>query len=111
MIRRPPRSTLFPYTTLFRSLSQLPEHVPIDSVLLPMQGDLQAAHRFWHLSRVTGGALLMPSKDWPECTRAAASKYSPSPSLTRSAAASAPLFPFLCLPQSGRPPRSTRDAS
>src|SRR2546426_6631383 len=24
MIRRPPRSTLFPYTTLFRSLSKLP---------------------------------------------------------------------------------------
>src|SRR3712207_8898619 len=24
MIRRPPRSTLFPYTTLFRSFSQLP---------------------------------------------------------------------------------------
>src|SRR3712207_7226714 len=24
MIRRPPRSTLFPYTTLFRSLSSLP---------------------------------------------------------------------------------------
>src|SRR6266851_8943069 len=30
MIRRPPRSTLFPYTTLFRSLRQtLLEHVPI----------------------------------------------------------------------------------
>src|SRR5437016_10284691 len=26
MIRRPPRSTLFPYTTLFRSLSQTPTH-------------------------------------------------------------------------------------
>src|SRR2546426_7846889 len=26
MIRRPPRSTLFPYTTLFRSLPQLPIH-------------------------------------------------------------------------------------
>src|SRR2546426_7721920 len=25
MIRRPPRSTLFPYTTLFRSLRELPE--------------------------------------------------------------------------------------
>src|SRR2546422_2943028 len=25
MIRRPPRSTLFPYTTLFRSASELPE--------------------------------------------------------------------------------------
>ena len=47
------------------ALSQLPEHVPIDCVLLPMQGDLQAAHRFWHLARVTDGTLLMPSKDWP----------------------------------------------
>src|SRR2546426_11412218 len=27
MIRRPPRSTLFPYTTLFRSLAQLGEHI------------------------------------------------------------------------------------
>src|SRR5438067_4723067 len=25
MIRRPPRSTLFPYTTLFRSLDELPQ--------------------------------------------------------------------------------------
>src|SRR2546422_1566200 len=28
MIRRPPRSTLFPYTTLFRSSSPLAEHHP-----------------------------------------------------------------------------------
>src|SRR3712207_7570110 len=27
MIRRPPRSTLFPYTTLFRSVDEQPEHV------------------------------------------------------------------------------------
>ncbi len=47
------------------ALSQLPEHVPVDSVLLPMQGDLQAAHRFWQLARLTDGTLLMPSKDWP----------------------------------------------
>src|SRR5256885_11925711 len=26
MIRRPPRSTLFPYTTLFRSLPEIPQH-------------------------------------------------------------------------------------
>src|SRR5258708_21553054 len=29
MIRRPPRSTLFPYTTLFRSLYEYPENVPV----------------------------------------------------------------------------------
>src|SRR3712207_7257206 len=28
MIRRPPRSTLFPYTTLFRSANQLPRRRP-----------------------------------------------------------------------------------
>src|SRR3712207_1754160 len=42
MIRRPPRSTLFPYTTLFRSVEEiavlrLPEPVPLD--LLPEPGD------------------------------------------------------------------------
>ncbi len=44
---------------------QLPEHVPIDSVLLPMQGDSEAAHRFWHLARTTDGSVLMPARDWP----------------------------------------------
>src|SRR2546427_12002750 len=29
MIRRPPRSTLFPYTTLFRSQAALQESVPV----------------------------------------------------------------------------------
>src|SRR2546430_9447462 len=34
MIRRPPRSTLFPYTTLFRSLEQPPDYCfPGDSLL------------------------------------------------------------------------------
>src|SRR3712207_8248378 len=36
MIRRPPRSTLFPYTTLFRSL------VPDDLAVVGEQADVQA---------------------------------------------------------------------
>src|SRR2546429_2516566 len=32
MIRRPPRSTLFPYTTLFRSLAVIPRHATQDFV-------------------------------------------------------------------------------
>src|SRR2546425_12762439 len=39
MIRRPPRSTLFPYTTLFRSQPQAINHVrqyPLDSVVVPL---------------------------------------------------------------------------
>jgi hypothetical protein len=47
------------------AVGQLPDQVPVDSILLPMQGDLQAAHRFWNLARLTNGTLLTPSKDWP----------------------------------------------
>ena len=47
------------------AVGQLPQHVPIDSVLLPMQGDPEAAHAFWHLARTSDGSLLMPAKDWP----------------------------------------------
>src|SRR2546421_5909790 len=34
MIRRPPRSTLFPYTTLFRSIKSLNKCIPIDSWII-----------------------------------------------------------------------------
>jgi hypothetical protein len=47
------------------AVGQLPDGVPVDSILLPMQGDLQAAHRFWNLARLTNGTILTPSKDWP----------------------------------------------
>ena len=47
------------------AVTQLPQHVPIDSVLLPMQGDPEAAHAFWHLARTSDGSLLMPARDWP----------------------------------------------
>src|SRR6202451_4856153 len=39
MIRRPPRSTLFPYTTLFRSDHQLPRRRPVDAVDAALKGD------------------------------------------------------------------------
>src|SRR2546421_8190807 len=45
MIRRPPRSTLFPYTTLFRSLA------PLRAVGLPVQVGNQSV---FHLSAVHG---------------------------------------------------------
>jgi hypothetical protein len=47
------------------AVGQLPARVPIDSVLLPMQGDSEAAHRFWRLARTSDGTLLMPARDWP----------------------------------------------
>src|SRR2546422_8615337 len=51
MIRRPPRSTLFPYTTLFRSL----EHEPL--VALPLdEAERSGADRL--LSELLGPELL-----------------------------------------------------
>ena len=47
------------------AVGELPDKVPVDVILLPMKGDLPAAHRFWQLTRFTQGILLMPSKDWP----------------------------------------------
>jgi hypothetical protein len=47
------------------AVGALPDDVPVDVVLLPMKGDIPAAHRFWQLARLTHGILLMPSKDWP----------------------------------------------
>src|SRR2546422_6813621 len=41
MIRRPPRSTLFPYTTLFRSLA-LPKPDGIENVLIDPESGLRA---------------------------------------------------------------------
>src|SRR3712207_7541117 len=43
MIRRPPRSTLFPYTTLFRSgISRDPTGLPIHGVVVPGGWDVRS---------------------------------------------------------------------
>src|SRR3989442_14529812 len=39
MIRRPPRSTLFPYTTLFRSLADLVSYLEADAKLCALYAD------------------------------------------------------------------------
>jgi hypothetical protein len=43
----------------------LPANIPVDVILLPMQGDLPAPHMFWTLARQTGGNFMMPAADWP----------------------------------------------
>src|SRR5258706_10787360 len=48
MIRRPPRSTLFPYTTLFRSHD--PRH-------LRAAGTVEVSHRFTVMDAVEGGEV------------------------------------------------------
>jgi hypothetical protein len=43
----------------------LPRKIPVNVILLPMDGDPEAAGYFWDLAIITGGALLTPSRDWP----------------------------------------------
>src|SRR2546422_1047387 len=60
MIRRPPRSTLFPYTTLFRSIAVGLQH---DFALR----DVPYAHYAFHLPRETwGGRRLLPLLRGPQ---------------------------------------------
>src|SRR6266581_4790294 len=44
MIRRPPRSTLFPYTTLFRSHAGRPGHAPPPPLVWPVSGVRSEEH-------------------------------------------------------------------
>src|SRR2546426_1212357 len=59
MIRRPPRSTLFPYTTLFRS--------PVVLVLLAVHD--RAVHQATKVAFLARGAVLLHSKDPVEAAR------------------------------------------
>src|SRR3712207_7330639 len=52
MIRRPPRSTLFPYTTLFRSVSA---YWPASTAAMHVNADI--ARAFWLHQNVTGHDL------------------------------------------------------
>src|SRR5574337_45049 len=61
MIRRPPRSTLFPYTTLFRSIT--------GAVVDPQFGNA-FTHRL-HVARVAGGEPFDPDQDSSACLNVA----------------------------------------
>lgn len=47
------------------ALKNLPRNVPINSILLPIEGDPLAASEFWKLAARTEGSFLTPSSDWP----------------------------------------------
>jgi hypothetical protein len=50
---------------LERAVDELPRGVPINVILLPMEGDPMAAPAFWKLALATRGSLITPSRDWP----------------------------------------------
>jgi hypothetical protein len=48
-----------------RAIKQLPVSVPVNTILLPMEGDAYAAAAFWQLAVTTNGSFLTPARDWP----------------------------------------------
>jgi cell division protein FtsB len=43
----------------------LPPGIPVNVILLHLEGDPMAASSFWKLAADTGGSFISPSKDWP----------------------------------------------
>lgn len=48
-----------------KAIRELPPRVPVNVLLYPMDGDPDAAVRFWDLAVRTRGSLMTPSRDWP----------------------------------------------
>jgi len=48
-----------------RALAALDKRIPVNVILLPMEGDPMAAAAYWRLAQITRGSLLSPSEDWP----------------------------------------------
>ena len=47
------------------AVDEMARNIPVNVVLLPMEGDPMAASAFWKLAIATGGSYMSPSKDWP----------------------------------------------
>jgi hypothetical protein len=48
-----------------KAIGRLPAGVPVNVILLPMEGDPLAPGAFWTLARRSNGAFLSPARDWP----------------------------------------------
>ena len=47
------------------AVRRIPRNVPMNIILLPMEGDPMAASAFWQVALYTGGSFLTPARDWP----------------------------------------------
>jgi len=47
------------------ALDELGQNIPVNVLLLPMEGDYFAASAFWSMAVRTRGSFLTPSSDWP----------------------------------------------
>jgi len=44
---------------------ELPGSIPVNIILMPLEGDPSAAAAYWTLAQYSQGSFLTPSKDWP----------------------------------------------
>jgi hypothetical protein len=49
----------------WQAVDELPRNIPVNTILLPMEGDPASAAAFWQLGQMTGGSFITPSRDWP----------------------------------------------
>ena len=47
------------------AIEELPEGIPVNVILLPLEGDPSASAAYWQLAQYTRGSFLSPAKDWP----------------------------------------------
>lgn len=47
------------------AVAELPQGIPVNIILLPLEGDPSAAAAYWQLAQYSKGSFLTPSKDWP----------------------------------------------
>lgn len=47
------------------AVESLPQGIPVNIVLMPLEGDPSAAAAYWQLAQYSRGSFLSPSKDWP----------------------------------------------
>jgi hypothetical protein len=48
-----------------RAIGKLPSGIPVNVILMPMEGDPMAPSAYWALARRTNGSFLSPARDWP----------------------------------------------
>jgi len=53
------------YRLFWNAATLLPNDIPINTLLLPLEGDPYAAGSFWGLALNTRGALVTPARGWP----------------------------------------------
>ncbi len=48
------------------AVRQLPQRIPVSTILMPMNGDPAAPGLYWELANASKGALVSPAKSWPD---------------------------------------------